>query len=234
MNKSEDEVIDSEIIAKKLITAIKADRKIDSTSALSPQAIEDNLFEMCRIILKAIAKNNSDLLNTYQQNWGSQHGFSRSAQDFEPEELVREFFGLKQIVIGELTPQLCESSPQQVIEQLALVDVVVNKVMENSFISYKKLKQRELEELNRQILLTNQEIARLIANGQENISYLLHEIKNPLTSIIGYSDLLIRYQKQQQNSVDNLTHIRQILHQGRNILRLLNDASEISAYEKGD
>ena len=234
MNQDESEIIESELIAKKLIAAIKADKKIHSTSVLGPQAIEDDLFEMCRIILEAIDNNNPNLLNTYRQNWGSRHGLSRSAQDFEPEELVREFFLLKRIIIEELTSQLCKYSSQQVIEKLTLVDVVIGKVIEDSFESYEKLRKQELQDLNRQILLTNQEIARLIANGQENISYLIHEIKNPLTSIIGYSDLLIRYQKQQQNLVDNLSHIRQILQQGRNILRLLNDASEISAYERGN
>ena len=234
MNQDENEVIESEIVAEKLIEVIKADTKIGSTTSLNDRAIEDNLPAMCRTIVGAISRNNPHLLTACKTNWGSQHGFSRSAQDFKPKELVREFFLLKQIVVEELAPQLTASSPLQIIEQLASIDFVINKVMENSFESYAKLRKQQVEDLNRQILLTNQEITRLIANRQDNISYLMHEIKNPLTSIVGYSDLFLRYQQKQNNTVDNLQHIHQVLQQGRNIIRLINDTNEISAYQKGD
>ena len=165
---------------------------------------------------------------------GSKHGSTRSAQNFEPEEIAREFFLLKQIVVSELKPQLLQGSATAAIEQLELVDIAIDKVMENCFATYAKSRKQQIESLHQQILLTNQEISRVVADRQDIYDYLLHEIKNPLTSIIGYSDLYLRQQRQHDVSNDNLEHIQQVLHQGRNILRLINDTVELSSYQQGD
>lgn len=84
--------------------------------------------------------------------------------------------------------------------------------------------------------LNNQELTRLIRANQDNLSHLAHELKNPLTSIIGYSDLFLRQQRQNTEVRDtfaNLEHIERVLRNGRQLLRLINDALEISRYEAG-
>ena len=70
---------------------------------------------------------------------------------------------------------------------------------------------------------------------QDNLSTLAHELKNPLTSIIGYSDLFLRQQRQQtvKKGSDNLEHIERVLGYGRQLLHLINDALEISCYKAG-
>ena len=106
--------------------------------------------------------------------------------------------------------------------------------MANTFKSYTQQRVQQLENLHYQLLLTNQELTRLIEDNHENLSYLTHEIKNPLTSIIGYSDLFLRQQQEHtDNTITNLGHIEQVLTQGRKILRLVNDTVEISSYSKG-
>ncbi len=229
-------------ILNKLIRAIEEDERITSTDTLGSQATRDSLPEICQTVVRAIVNNNLSLLAWHQQDRGTEHGYIRCQQNFEPEEIVREFFLLKQIVITELKPYLLTKSPQQIIEQMTLIDSVINRIMENSFQSYAEARKQQLDSLHQQIFLTNQELTRLIEDSQESLSYLVHEIKNPLTSIIGYSDLFLRQQTMQDISststnnisTSNLSHIQQVLKQGRKVLRLINDISEISSYKAGN
>ncbi|MEM7760982.1 MAG: sensor histidine kinase [Cyanobacteria bacterium P01_A01_bin.40] len=227
-------------IANRLIKAMEEDEQITSSRTLSFGALRDSLPEICQTIVEIVTSTNPDIettsLSLYaseSNGQGTKHGYTRWTQNFDPEEIVREFFLLKKILISELKPQLLANSPEKIIDKLALIDTVINRIMENSFQSYAELKKRQLENLHQQIFLTNQELTRLIADHQESLSYLVHEIKNPLTSIIGYSDLFLR-QQEKDNSITNLQHIQQVLQQGREILRLVNDTSEISSFKKGD
>ena len=126
-------------------------------------------------------------------------------------------------------------SSEKIVEEIALIDLVINRVMENSFQSYAEARKDCIENLHQQIFLTNQELTRLIEEYQGSISYLTHEIKNPLTSIVGYSDLFLRQQQRnarQDSSLSDLKHIQQVLQQGRKVLRLIDDTWEISSYYK--
>ena len=223
-------------VVEKLIKAIEEDEQITSSCSLSSRALRDNLPEICQTIIKAvisptpdIERSNFSLFSLDQPGQGTKHGYVRSTQDFNLEELVREFSLLKQISIEEIKPYLLTCSPEQIIKKLTLIDLVIDRIMENSFQSYAMARKRQLDDLRQQVFLTKQELTRLIAAHQESLSYLVHEIKNPLTSIIGYSDLFLR--QQQDDSIDNIGHIRQVLQQGRKVLRLVNDTSEISAYK---
>ena len=230
---NENTVENGEEIAKKLIKAIEKDKHIASSNSLNWQAVRDNLPAICQTIIKAIAENNLSLLATCEDNQGSEHGYTRSGQDFNPEEIVREFFLLKQIVLAQLKPQLLLHSPEKIVEEIALIDLVINRVMENSFQSYAKARQDRLENLHQQIFFTNQELNRLVEDRQDSISYLTHEIKNPLTAIIGYSDLFLRQQRKndrQDSALSDIKHIQQVLQQGRKVLRLIDDTLAISSY----
>lgn len=225
-------------IAEKLVATIDRDRKIASSSYLGFSAIKDSLPAICQTLIEAIAYDDIGLISPCQPEIGEKHGCTRSEQEFNPEEIVREFYLLKQLIVAEFRPQLLTCSPEQILRKLAAVDSAIERMMENSFHSYAQNKQHQLAKLRKQIFLTNQELTRLIEDRQQELSYLTHEIKNPLTSIIGYSDLFIRQQQllcaENNSSISNLSHIEQVLHQGRKILRLVNDTLEISSYQKGN
>ena len=223
-------------IVEKLVAAIEEDERIASSCSLSSRALRDNLPEICQAIVEVVVSPTANFehsnLNLYSCGRGVKHGYVRSTQNFNIEELVREFYLLKQILLEELKPHLLIYSSEKIVEKLALVDSAINRIMENSFQSYALTRKRQIDDLRQQVFLTKQELNRLIASHQESLSYLVHEIKNPLTSIIGYSDLYLR-QQQQDDSIGNLKHIQQVLHQGRKVLRLINDTSEISSYKQG-
>lgn len=237
MNIQENFAKQGRAIAEKLIVKIDGDRKITGSSYLGYSAIKDSLPAICQNLLKAIANSDLSLLTEERAEIGEKHGCIRSEQEFNPEEIVREFYLLKQIILAEFKPQLLNCSPEEILQKLASVDEAIDCVMENSFQSYAENKRYQLEKLRQQIFLTNQELTRLIEDHHHHISYLTHEIKNPLTSIIGYSDLFIRQQQllcaENNSSLSNLSHIQQVLQQGRKVLRLVNDSLEISSYQQG-
>lgn len=240
MNNDED-LVETEVIsikqslaiANKVVKAIEADERITSCCNLNSRALRDHLPEICQTIVEAISSpaikkehRKSNLCTFDLDGRGTKHGYVRSVQEFSPEELVREFFILKQVLITELKPQL-STDPETIIDKMTSIDLAINRIMENSFQSYIAVRKRQLEDLRQQIFLTKQELNRLVADRQESLSYLVHEIKSPLTSIIGYSDLFLR-QQQQSEPISNLGHIQQVLQQGRKVLRLVNDTNEIS------
>jgi len=118
------------------------------------------------------------------------------------------------------------------------------------FHSYVEERIKELEQLQGQLSLTNQELTRLLRASQDNISHLAHELKTPLNSIIGYSELLLRQQRPNPKSAEDvqkssndiegpanidssLSNMERVLRNGRQLLRLVNDSLELSRYGAG-
>ncbi|MBC1238436.1 HAMP domain-containing histidine kinase [Nostoc sp. 2RC] len=108
--------------------------------------------------------------------------------------------------------------------------------MARCFNSYTQERLEELKQLQSQLRLTNQELTRLVRASKESLSHLAHELKTPLTSIIGYADLFLRQQRQQPELKDtytNLESIERVLKSGRLLVQLINDTLEISRYGAG-
>ena len=217
------------------IKAIIEDESITSSSKLKFSSIKDHIPQLLQAAFKAFIGETNIKRDNSDEHQGKKHGFSRAVQDFDIEEIAREYYLLKQILFARLKEDLLASSPQEIIDAIANLNQVIDKMMANSFQSYTQRRLNQLENLHSQLLLTNQELTRLVEDHKDNLSYLTHEIKNPLTSIIGYSDLFLRQQqiKPINSTVDNLRHIEQVLIQGRKMLRLVNDTVEISSYSKG-
>ena len=116
-----------------------------------------------------------------------------------------------------------------------LIDTALDEAIADCFQTYTQARFQELQELQNQLQLTNQELTRLLRTSQENLSHLAHELKTPLTSIIGYSELFLRQinNPRVQDSAPNLAHIDKVLSNGRLLLRLINDTLEISRYDAG-
>ncbi|MEO1341842.1 MAG: HAMP domain-containing sensor histidine kinase, partial [Cyanobacteria bacterium J06635_13] len=183
--------------------------------------------------IRAVAERNPSLLAISELDNHRQQDKISLSQNLEPEKIAQDFFGVKKSVLTQLQPKLFKSSPAEIIEQISLLDLAIKILMQKCLNRYSELRRQQIKELHHQIFLTNQEIKRLIADHQDNLDYLIHEIKNPLTSIIGYSDLYLRLQHQYNLAPTNLNHIQQVLQQGRNALRVVNDTLELSSYQEG-
>ncbi len=225
----------TDTILKNWVEFVRQDRQIESADNLPHTAIENHLSH----VLKAMATVLSQFQDSEFQpivKASLHHGVLRAEQGFEPTEIAREYSLLRQVIFSTLEPALLQGSPAELFQAFRLIDAVVDEAIAQCFKSYVDERLGELQQLQTQLTLNNQELTRLVRANQENLSHLAHELKNPLTSIIGYSDLFLRQQQKStevKDSFTNLEHIERVLRSGRQTLRLINDALEISRYEAG-
>ncbi|MBW4479098.1 MAG: HAMP domain-containing histidine kinase [Tolypothrix brevis GSE-NOS-MK-07-07A] len=232
----------SEFLAKKTDTiianwveAVRQDKKIESANDLSRKAIENHISH----VVLALAT----VLSEYQTNEiqpiidaSLHHGSLRAEQGFTAEEIAREYRILRQVIFSILEPQLLQVSAAEVMRIVRLINIVLDEAIGRCFQSYTEQRLAELNQLQNQLIIHNQELNRLLRANQDNLSHLAHELKTPLTSIIGYSDLFLRSQRQKtevKDNVNNLEHIERVLRNGRKLLHLINDTLELSRYEAG-
>jgi len=225
----------ADTIVENWVEAVRQDSQIDSANALRYKALRDSVPRVLQAMATVLSQSQDSDIQTLVDA-SLEHGVLRAKQGFDPEEIAREYRLLRQVTFSTLEPHLLDGSPKEVIRVFRLIDAVVDEAIARCFKSYTDERLWELEHLQSQLTLNNQELTRLIRANQDNLSHLAHELKNPLTSIIGYSDLFLRQQRQNTEVRDtfaNLEHIERVLRNGRQLLRLINDALEISRYEAG-
>ena len=225
----------SQTITDKWIEAVRSDRQIQSADDLSHTAIKNHLPDVLRAMATVLAKYHESDINTLVEA-SLEHGVLRAGQGFEPIEIAREYRLLRQVTFSTLEEDLKQASSIDVMRAVRLIDAVVDEAIAQCFKSYMEQRLGELQQLQSQLQLNNQELTRLVRANQESLSHLAHELKTPLTSIIGYSELFLRQQRnkdQVNDNLRNLEHIDKVLWGGRQLLRLINDTLEISRYEAG-
>ncbi|MBD2005345.1 MULTISPECIES: sensor histidine kinase [Cyanophyceae] len=225
----------SQTITDKWIEAVRSDRQIQSADDLSRTAIQNHLPDVLRAMATVLAKYEESDINTLVEA-SLEHGVLRAGQGFEPIEIAREYRLLRQVTFSTLEEDLKQASSIDVMRAVRLIDAVVDEAIAQCFKSYMEQRLGELQQLQSQLQLNNQELTRLVRANQESLSHLAHELKTPLTSIIGYSELFLRQQRnkdQVNDNLRNLEHIDKVLWGGRQLLRLINDTLEISRYEAG-
>ncbi len=225
-----------ESIVKEWVAAVCTDETIPTANHLPYPEIRDTL----PLIIEALAS----FLDPEAENQEGkmlesalEHGYIRAQQGYEPQEIAREYGLARETIISALEAELEQKKPKEIIRAIRLINQAMDQVIGRCFGSYTEERLRELEDLQTQLNLTNQELTRLVRANKDNFAHLAHELKTPLTSIIGYSDLFLRQQKKHfpevQESLPNVEHIERVLRSGRLLLQLINDALEISRYEAG-
>jgi signal transduction histidine kinase len=222
-------------IVEQWVEAVRGDMHIESANDLPHTSVRNDMPE----VLKAMVT----VLSQYQENdiksvidASLEHGIVRAEQGFDPAEIAREYGVLRRVIFSTLEEGLLTGTPQEMMRAIRLIDAVIDAAIAKCFQSYTEERLGELNHLQNQLTLNNQELTRLVRSSQDNLSHLAHELKNPLTSIIGYSDLFLRIHRlndEESNSFTNLEHIERVLRNGRHLLRLINDALEISRFEAG-
>lgn len=214
--------------------SVRRHREIESADELPSTAIRDHVPS----VLDAIA----DCLKQYEYsnavetvaNASLSHGVLRAKQGFDPTEVVQEYRLLRQTVIQKLEPYLESLTPAQIFSGMNVVNEVVDLALTKCFESYVEARLQELEQLKEQVKLITEELSQLVHTSQEQIAFLAHELKTPLNSIIGYSELLLRQQQgalSQSLALDNLDSLERVMRNGQRLLKLVNQVLEFSYYE---
>lgn len=233
IGKSLQAKIDS--IIKDWIESIREDEEIESSKSLAYKSVRNSL----PIILEALATLLSDSVNDKSQkieNSSWEHGIVRAEQGYDIAEIVREYGNLRKIIFTTLKPDLLTGSGEEILQNINTIDSTIDRVISLSLESFVKARLKKLEEVHSQLIFTNQELTRLIETQKEDISHLAHELKSPLNSIMGFSNLLLQQQQKAIGTKDaslNLQFTEKVISNSKQLLRLINDTLEISRYEKG-
>ncbi|NES94034.1 MAG: HAMP domain-containing histidine kinase [Desertifilum sp. SIO1I2] len=226
----------NQLIIDRWVEAVYEDREIEATQELTFKAVRDSLPDVLKALATVLSESEVNDLKTLVSA-SLEHGRIRAEQGFEPAEIAQEYRLLRSVVFSTLEPDLLQGSPKEMLRAVRLIDAVIDEAIARCFDSYTQGRLLELKQLQKQLSLTNQELTRLVRASRDNISQLAHELKTPLTSIIGYADLFLRQQRDREPSVKdntaNFESIERVLRSGRLLLHLINDALEISRYDAG-
>ena len=225
----------TDAIVKNWVEAIRDDVEIESAKELAYQSVRDSIPFVLKAIATLLTRTSADddPQQVTDQSW--QHGIDRAEQGYDTAEIVREYRLLRKVIFSTLEPDLLTGSVHEVLQAVQGIDGVIDEVISLCLESYLSKRLQELELVQEQLLLTNQELTRLAQSYKDNLSYLAHELKNPLNSIMGFSELLLRIQQENQNN-DPFTSVQlveRMLRNGRQLLNLINNALEISRFESG-
>ncbi|WP_228053894.1 HAMP domain-containing sensor histidine kinase [Nodosilinea sp. LEGE 07298] len=222
LNQKRDTIIDL------WIGAVFEDQQIEATNELTFNAVRDSLPRVLQSLADMLADSELENFETIDEA-SLEHGLIRAEQGFEPAEIAREYRLLRSVIFEELETDLVQASPRDVLWATRLINTVVDEAIARCFDSYTQSRMEELDKLRTQMQLTNQELTRLVRASHDNMSKLTHELKTPLTSIIGYADLFLRQQQQPslKESYAHLESIERVLRSGRLLLRLINDTLQL-------
>ncbi|WP_254567971.1 sensor histidine kinase [Oscillatoria sp. HE19RPO] len=223
-------------IVEQWIAVVREDESISTADKLPYAEIRDTLPNVIDAIASLLTPpEEGEEANLLQS--ALEHGYVRAQQGYEPQEIAREYGLARKLMISAIEEELERAQPQEIIGIIRLIDRAMDEVIGRCFRSYTEGRLRELDNLQTQLDLTNQELSRLVRSSKENLAHLAHELKTPLNSIIGYSDLFLRQQRKYfpeiNDSPPNMEHIERVLRSGRQLLQLINDVLEISRYDSG-
>ncbi|TVP56478.1 MAG: sensor histidine kinase [Nodularia sp. (in: Bacteria)] len=225
----------TDTILKQWVAAVLKDRKIESAEDLPYTAILNHLPNVLKAMVTVLSKSKSDDIESIvTASWD--HGILRAKQGFDPAEITHEYHLLRMVIFDNLESELLQGRPPEIIRSMRLIDAVIDEAIAQCVNSYIEERLEEFKQLYSSLVLHNQQLNRLVVANQDHISQLAHDLKHPLSSIIGYSDLFLRQQRKKPEVKDNyanLEHIERVLRNGRQLLRLINDVLEISRFDAG-
>jgi len=221
-------------IAQRWVDAVASDRQIPSAKTLDRSAIQDHINYVLNAMATTLSHTEVTDIETVAKASIS-HGVLRANQGFDPTEIAKEYHLLRKTILDVLRSDLLTGTSEELFRAIVVVDSVVDAAISQCFESYVSERLNELNQVQHQLSMTVEEMKRLVQANQENLSMLAHEIKTPLTSIIGYADLFLRQSRlgEGRDSVASLEHIDRVLRGGRKLLHIINDALELSRYEAG-
>ncbi|MBE9116751.1 sensor histidine kinase [Lusitaniella coriacea LEGE 07157] len=223
----------TDVIIEEWIKVVRQNEDIESAKKLAYKSVRNSLPYVLEYLASLLSEQLDDQSCKLEQK-SLKHGLVRAEQGYDSMEIVREYALLRQVLFSVLEPDLLSGTATEVLKYANTINQLLDEIIAISLERYIEARLQELEKLQDQLILTNQELNRLVGMQKEELSHLAHELKNPLNSIIGFSTLLLQQQRSQtQNSSLNIQVIERMLNSGQQLLRLINNTLEISRYEAG-
>lgn len=225
-----DEILD------RWLDAIRKDRQIESTFGLSDTALGNSIPNVLKALESVLSKPTEDILEQVKDA-SLEHGTLRATQGYNAEEIAREYHLLRRTIFSMLKQGLLHCSAEETFDISQKIDEVLDYAVTKCFNSYVEERFVEFKQIQEQLTLTNDELSHLLETSKGNFSYLAHELKAPLTAVIGYSELLERFQPENREhkfGSRSVNVIERVLQGARHLLRIVNDALELSSFNASE
>lgn len=222
-------------IIRRWMKLVQHDELIESSCKLSYAETRDSLPDILSAIARflsepdATKKASTTTIDLLKEALG--HGKERARQGYDAEEIVWEYAILREVILQVLSEEVGLTDPVEIFALVKSVNVAVDKVVAYSMKRYADERLHELNVLYGELITSNQELDRIVRNEQSNLAHLAHELKSPLSSIIGYSDLFLRRHKNEAAVYPE--YVEQVLTSGRRLLGTIDNALEMSSYRAG-
>ena len=207
---------------------VRGDSNITSTRNLTSQAILDSLPRLIEAIARLLSQplsSEADRLISH----GMEHGMMRAKQGYDAEEIAREYSILRDVIFAALEKDLLQSQPLPILQTTRLIDSAIDRAVAFCMKRYTDERLKEVNLLYDELLVSNRELDWLVRAEKANRAHLTHEMKSPLTSIIGYSELFLRQQKKM--SEVHPEYVERVLTGGRQLLAMVNETLATSSYD---
>lgn len=209
---------------------VRRDVEIESTQGLTSQAILDSLPKLIGAIAHLLSQSESTDIHALLRH-GLDHGALRAKQGYDAEEITREYGILRSVIFDALESDLLHTEPSSVLRTTRLVNGAIDKAIALCMKRYTDERLKEVNLLYDELLASNQELDWIVRTEKTNLSHLAHELKSPLSSIIGYSDLFLRQRKTM--SEVHPEYVERVLASGRQLLLIINETLAVSTYRAG-
>lgn len=168
----------ADTIVNNWVRAVYSDSEIKSSTLLPYTNVKNHIPHLLTAMANLISQSTENDVKSLV--WASlEHGIERAKFGFEPTEIAREYHLLRQEVLSALESDLQFATGTEVMRVVKLVDAVIDEAIAQAFVSYTQERVLEMEQLHSQLLLTNEELNRLLNATQDNFSHLAHELKTP-------------------------------------------------------
>ncbi|BDA70059.1 histidine kinase [Calothrix sp. PCC 7716] len=223
----------SQTIVSQWVKAVAQSREITSTDGMSRSAIRNHIDQVLAALVSVLAQDQqSDVPLAITASLT--HGKWRADQGFDPAEIAQEYRLLRLTIQAAIQPDLMQGTAQEAVRAMTMIDEVIDTAIAYCFQSYVAERIEELGQIQEQLNITIKELTRLVKASQDNLSMLAHEVKSPLSAIIGYAELFLRQQRmQQRDTILNYEAIKRIIRAGQGLLHLINDTLELSRASDG-
>ena len=213
------------------VDEVRSDMEIESNRGMTYEAVHDGLPQVLAAVATLLTSALADEEVELEES-ALEHGEVRAEQGFDIAEVVHEYKVLRNVLMNALEPDLETGTVSEALKAVRKINDVLDGVVIISMKRYVERKLSLLDQMHGQLLLTNQELLRLVETHKDSVSHLAHELKNPLNSIIAFSSILLRKQRQQLTQAPmqsmEMQQIERILNNGRQLLRLINNTLEVS------
>ncbi len=219
---------------------VRDDTEIESYGNMTEEDFENNIYELLEVIVQAVEKSDQF---TYEEisRLTLSHTEIRAKHDYSVAEITREYQLLKICIFSAIEPELDPLSGKDCRKIIRQIDAVLDATIARSFNNFFEQRSLTFEEVRKELNATNKQLNRLLEINRDRFSYLAHDLKTPLNSIMGYAQLLLRKQQKieedsNRHDINNqdLKNIKQVLSSSRQLLRMVNDLLEVFSYEKGE